>query len=208
MFVLHTREVRWFYEGSLPAGLLTSFQDVAVPGIREHRVDWYFVGGARPDLGLKVREGSWFDIKQRGGVDPDRAFGATMRGDVEDWTKWSFALDSDAGCLPLGSVDRGWCRVEKTRWVRRYQFAATGHASAVSIDNDVESGCNVELADVVVDDAAGWSLGLEAFGPIELLDAALTTAVAAFITETPALTDASFDSDDSQGYPSWLIRAI
>ncbi len=205
--MFETEEIRWFYSGSLPSERLSAFQRASIPGVREQRTDWYFVDDLRHDLGLKLRAGSWFDLKRRSSVQPGRAFGELMRGDVEHWVKWSFALAVDAVEEPAAaSAAPGWHRVDKTRWVRRYELARTGVALAVPLENTIEVGCNAELSSVWVDETPSWSLGFEAFGSADALGLALTAAVEAFLVDTPDLAGVSFGPADSHSYPSWLIQ--
>jgi hypothetical protein len=197
--VLETAEVRWFFEGSLPGELLSGYQAASIPGVQEQRTDWYLVGAHRPDLGIKVRDGAWLDVKRRTGVEPDRAFDATMRGDVEHWAKWSFPLAAD----PVEEVPE-WRRVDKRRWIRRYDLGGPGPATAVPFEQVVDSGCSAELSDVLVDGTLSWSLGFEAFGSPDALGSALTAGVSTFLADTPELAAAAFMQTDSRSYPSWL----
>lgn len=199
--MLNTAEVRWFYGGSLPGERLAAFQDVPKPGVPEERTDWYLVDEHRPDVGIKVRDGGWLDVKRRSGVETDRAFGATMRGTLEHWVKWSFALAADAT-----DAMSGWQRVDKKRWIRRYDLGGLGPATGVPFEQVIESGCNAELSDVLVDGTPSWSLGFEAFGPPEACERALTAGVSAFLADTPELAAVAFMQADSHSYPSWLAH--
>ena len=197
--MLETAEVRWFLPGPLPGERLAAFQDVPIPGVPEERTDWYLTAAQRPDLGLKVRGAGWFDLKRRTEAEPDHAFSDTMRGTLEHWVKWSFPLAAD----PVEEV-LGWHRVDKSRWIRRYEVGDTGSAMAVPFERVIESGCGAELSDVLVDGTPSWSLGFEAFGPPDALESALTAGVSAFLADSPELTAVSFMQTDSHSYPSWL----
>lgn len=205
--VFETKEIRWFYPGPLPGVLLSAFQGAPIPGVREQRTDWYFVGDQRTDLGLKLRAGSWFDLKRRTGVQPDQAFGEKMRGDVEDWVKWSFALAADAAD-EAGAFTKahGWQQVHKTRWIRRYEVGGTDRASAVPFEHTIELGCNAELSEVWIDGALSWSLGFETVGSTDALGPALIAAVSMFHADTPDLAGVRFGRADSHSYPAWLAE--
>ena len=169
-----TAEVRWFVRGPVPPQVRAWF-DALGPGVEaESRTDRY-LAPTGDALGVKLREGRVEAKRRAGTLGPL----ADAQGEAESWAKWSFET-------PDATDGDEWVAVAKTRRQR--------HAD----------GCALELAEVVVEGAAWWSVCLEATGPTD--DArlsALRDGARRWLArpDAPALTASA-----ARGYPAWLRR--
>jgi hypothetical protein len=196
-------EVRWFYEGAIPGEVVEWFRSgERLTENEPPRVDRYMRLGEADGLGIKVREGR-LEIKQRTGKGGVIRFQGRASGQIEEWRKWSFVLDTSnealGGLLVPGSA---WVSVEKTRELRRYSLIPGGQLETALAGQFPARGCNAELSRLVVEGQSWWSVCLEAFGGESLLQEALMLA-AARIFDRPLATF-NLQASDSFGYPRWL----
>lgn len=183
-----TMEVRWFLAGAVPEAMRSWFGALEAPvQAGAPRVDWYLHAASHDGLGIKVREGS-IEIKQRVDELGVRAAGDSVRGTVERWVKWSFkAVEAP----PIDMSDGYWVPIAKTRETRVY-------AGGRLVEG---AGCNVELAVVEIGGAPWWTLGLEAFGPSDAVEAALDLGLDIVRRSPPPV---ALLERDSMSYPRWL----
>ena len=191
-------EVRWIRPGQLDPAMLEWFG--RFPNATESREDDYLI---RPDLdglSVKIRGGRALEVKvfrgSRGVLDvPGRA-----RGFLEHWQRWSF---------PLGSLSQGidaegtWTAVHKVR-----RMTAFGRDDEVQLSAGVPSpqqdtGCAVELTEVIMHGQSWWTLGIEATGPTDGLQT-LLRETAAIVFDLAMPDGMELTSTDSGSYVSWL----
>jgi hypothetical protein len=205
-------EIRWFWSEE-PSALFDWFQASRAHGCiagggLEPRVDEYLIDPGQVELGVKHR-GSAAGKAPKGpeikGLIAARALRCELVpfvGDIELWGKW------ESGALVIPPHQR--CRVDKTRWLRKFSTAGTKPVE-IALDGDEQpirgglpaEGCNVEATKITVDGSTEWwTFGFESFGGNHLAEAVI--AVAAELIGrggAPALGGARPES-----YPSWLSR--
>jgi hypothetical protein len=209
--MLRSLEVRWFLGGAVDERVAT-WLDAGAPTARQ---DLYLVLPGSDDMGVKLRgqeatargpQPARFEVKARvarRGV-LDAAFGEVrVSGHVEEWLKWSYEGQT------LGPFVEGFLghparvAVDKERVQRKYDLAP-GRVPfpRISVRTEVPRGAYLELARVRVGGTAGWSVGVEAFGPPE--DGALEEALHRFVGEAFRDCPRSLRLEESLSYPGWL----
>jgi hypothetical protein len=168
----------------------------------------------RNDDYLLLPDCATVSVKQREGKLEVKALVAGPRpftmdaivGRVDQWVKWSFDPSDEIAKLLEGELDQSgpWCRIGKKRYLQKYSFDS-GCLVAVSPDQRPDTGCNIELTVLAVDDSVGaWlTFGFEAFGPSGRVMAFLDGAVKHFLT-VHGPPPVSLDGRDSLSYPAWL----
>lgn len=208
-----TREVRWFLRGKVQSEIWQWFQQGAAEAeaIRE---DWYFSLPKQPDLSIKLRQGK-IEIKQRTAKEGIQKLAKGIKGQVEQWEKWSFPLDE---AKPLDIAASGaWILVKKERLSQRYVLGAgkkvvkviepshnsqnQNSQSQNSQNEQPDQGCTIELAELWVNNQPWYSFGFEAFGQQDTLAETLEQ-VARQVLADP--TFPSMKAKHSFGYPQWL----
>jgi hypothetical protein len=193
-----TAEVRWFWPGSPPADFQRWFASAGPRWPEAHeaedRIDEYLRDPGQAELGIKRRAGARVEIK---GLVASRSAVvefAGCRACVEFWSKWTSAsLDlSGSRLIPL----------EKRRWLRLFQ---TGEAVPTEVppeqDSARPSGCNAEITAVVAPDGSPWwTVGFEAFGELDSLEAALVGTLAVMAARNPPMLPEA----EAMSYPAWL----
>lgn len=197
-----TAEVRWFYRGSVPGGVLTWFiTGFPEPEEQPPRVDWYLQLADGDALGIKLREGR-IELKRRLHQYGIVRLAAGVDGRIEGWRKWSFPLAETEEFPEYASLEaHHWTRVRKERQLKRFSITAGRQVEPVPVGSLLSDGCNAELAHISAAGGQWWSLAFEAFGHEPDLVETLV-AIAAFALErgeTP-----TFHAHDSYGYPQWL----
>lgn len=195
-----TSEVRWFGVGPLPPPVVTWF--TSSPVIVEHRRDTYWVDGSG-ELGVKRRNGVGLEAKVRRATEGLVELFADVGATIEDWVKLS---DLEEAQLPRGA---GVVCVEVTKSVRSkiYQFDGRGELFQATTRNLATPGCDVELAEIALDDREAWTFALEAWGPHEVRRPLLQSTVSALRTEEapPGFREGL---DQAMGYPEWLAGLV
>ncbi len=202
--MLYSVEARWFFAGRLPPALLDWLAAGRPLMAEAERVDHYLLLPAAETLGVKLRQGR-LEIKRR--IAAPRPFHRRhIAGRREQWSKWSFALESAA--VPAAS---GWVAVVKRRRTQRWavtqgRFTVMPLASALPV-----AGCNLEWTEVQLPahptEPLWFTLGLEAYGAPEetggLFQSGLGQLVAA--GPPPGLT---LSLQAAASYPAWLSRNL
>jgi hypothetical protein len=203
--MLISAEMRWFWRAQPPGGLDAWFRaaDVhgCVPGGGATRTDWYLSDRAQDELGIKARGGRK-GVELKGLVlEPyGRVTTGPFAGTLQLWTKWSSA----ALLLP----QRHTVATTKRRWLRK--FATNRSVAEIALGRNEQpldtrglptTGCNVEWTRVTLaDGAVWWTLGFEAFGPLDTLEHSVCrTAKLLSARHPPPLRGGTPAS-----YPAWL----
>jgi hypothetical protein len=170
-------EVRWIHPGRVPPLLLEQLEPF--PDGIEVREDRYLTDPVLPDVSVKIRGGVHLDVKAFRHSPGRLSLPGGTRGRLELWERWSFPL----AAVPQPLVDAAaWTRVEKGRRRRSFAPAADGLAERPLADA-ASPGCSLELAEVIVDGAVWWTLGLQAVGPLETLHRDLQAAAVTLIDD-------------------------
>jgi hypothetical protein len=212
-------EVRWFLGGAVDGAVAAWVNDGTPPAWRGHghagRQDVYVVLPGSDDLGVKVRgpevtprgpQPARFEVKARvarRGV-LDAAFGGIrVSGHVEEWLKWSYEGEAIRPFVEGFLAHPARVAVGKERIQRKYDLAR-GRVPfpRIAVETEVPRGAYLELAVVRAGDAAGWTLGVEAFGPLE--DGQLEEAFHRFVGEGFRDCPRGFRLEESSSYPGWL----
>lgn len=196
-------EVRWFYQGTVPAEVAEWFHSgSSQPEEQPPRVDYYLCLPEMDGLGIKLREGR-LEVKRRQHQHGILRLCDQAAGVVEHWRKWSFQLLAGDGELanslkPVSS----WLGVEKGRLLRKHRVAEDDRLVPVPVEEYPERGCSVELSTLRVEGQDWWSLCFEAFGNESSLRDTLLLVVEQVLTceRLPCPLDAAA----SYGYPRWL----
>ena len=208
-------EVRWLMRGDRPANVAQWFSKGFVPkqnAILEEeldRLDTYLSLPSNKDLSVKLRAGKKIEVKQRQGQGQSKVLKDGIRGLVEQWVKWSFALDAQAASPDFANPAGCWVTVKKSRLTRKFEIKPGD--LVVAIDAIVanapaakppDEGCNMELAWLTSwNGQAWWSLGFEAFGKLGTVEKNLDLVL------KQVLADPAFPimkAEDSYAYPTWL----
>ncbi|HKP29297.1 MAG TPA: hypothetical protein VJU15_07830 [Gemmatimonadales bacterium] len=179
--MLASAELRWFWKGPRPRLQAWLVSDPHGPCREETRVDHYLSQAGERELGIKRRgAGHGVEIKALVGEGATHAIG-TLSARAQIWTKvWTGALNLEG--LPTIAVRKS----------RRMQSHHTGSYT---------SGCNVEVTEVRAGPASEvWTtLGIEAYGELDRLDAALAGIVRLHQANPPEV-----DAGHALSYPAWL----
>lgn len=194
-----TTEVRWFGTGRMPADVLNWFTRSGSHGSLEIRQDAYLSTGS-VSIGRKRRNHGPLEIKTRRGLGATFALGNVLVGRIEEWRK----IVSPGLHLPRRS--RRWVDVHKVVVTRTYQQEPTGGLVEVLRGDMSLPGCDVELAEVAVDDTEAWTLAFEAWGPGEQQRSILHASADLFLAGTGLPADISNRLPVSMGYPAWLAQ--
>jgi hypothetical protein len=206
-------ELRWFLKADHePAGLNAWIRADWAGAARvrqpqeETRTDSYLVVHA-PDVGAKKRGQQQLEVKVRQDAAAPRSFGRHS-GRVERWTKW--AVDNIAAAALNGDVrskvEQATERVDvrKTRWLRRLAVH-DGAPREIPPDQWVARAIGVELTGIVARGQHWWSVGFEAFPDEEGVRAAFDPIVTRILEPLRTIT---FATENSMGYPEWLLRKL
>lgn len=126
---------------------------------------------------------------------------------MEQWVKWSFALDKEDIKPPDISTPAGcWITVQKWRLTRKFEIKAEDKVEAINAFLFPDEGCNMELAKLTPpSDQPWWSLGFESFGQISTIEKNLRFVLA------QVLKDPDFPvmkAEHSYAYPKWLAMVL
>lgn len=186
--MLLSAEIRLFWSNNKPADLEAWFMDPLVHGsppvAPEDRTHIYLADSKQTELGVKTRgEKPGVEIKGLIATPGDTLAFASYEIPIELWSKWSsesLAVDTKSGV-----------ELHKTRWLRRFDIASS-------------QGCNVEWTIVRTrTGATHWTLGFEAFGPLQMIQQTLRSTVRLMNARNPPPAPGAV----VLSYPAWLATA-
>jgi hypothetical protein len=196
-----TVEVRWFYQGEIPASIFDWFcQYGDPPAAQPPRLDYYFPQTNQGRLGIKLRQGC-IELKALRHAYQVSSLHQQVHGVIEGWRKWSLPLAPDHVLITkTRGFTQSWIEVAKQRWLTAYTLR-DGELSGPANTAGLSAGCHLELAQVEAKNTRWWSLGLEAFGEQNSNYQRLTdTAQGLFALYDPPV----LEGEDSYSYPRWL----
>lgn len=196
-----TTEIRWFATGSMPLEVVAWFTQSGTRGTLEIRQDAYLPAGT-PTVGRKRRNHGPFEIKTRLGLGPAFHLDGQLSGRIERWRK----VISTRPHLPRPS--RQWANVHKVVVTRTYHVGRAAMLVEVHRGDTSVPGCDIELAEVTVNDVEAWTLAFEAWGPEGEQRRILEQAATAFIADTGLPTFVTSQLTVDMGYPAWLAEFI
>ncbi len=180
-----TREVRWFFDGTIPSWFVDWFENVSGPLFQEVRSDVYDLEAAHQNVGLKRRSpANTLDCKMRLWSEELADLGFGIQGNLEDWIKISQPLKDS-------TIGPGRVEVLKATMSKRFYL-------------DTNTGCEAEIADISVGSIAAWTLCLETFGEAELRDDAMRHGLEALFGVDGPPSGLFLSGANSHSYPEWL----
>jgi hypothetical protein len=146
---------------------------------------------------------STLGIKRRGGQDGLEIKGFVAQGKlrlglagceclVGLWAKWPTSA--------LGLGDATLTRVQKRRWMRKFQISAGAVCECTRTGGQRASGCDAELTLIEVGCSSWWTFGFEAFGELERVENDLAATVAFLAGRHPPM----LPPGEAGSYRSWL----
>lgn len=162
-----SQEMRWFADHlQAPIGAWFARQGQTFDTVPA-RTDHYLVGLGREEIAPKLREGK-LEIKHRVGGPRLHALTDQARGDLEEWVKWSFALNADDPLAQritnMAETDGFWMPVHKRRMGVKVAPDETGQLHPHPLSSRLDRGCQVEYTRVTLLDQTWYTFNLEWFG--------------------------------------------
>ena len=196
-----TTELRWFFDGPLPADVLSWFMPKGV-GLLERRLDTYLLDG-RLDRGVKQRSGSKLELKMRTGLSEPASVADDVHGSVETWRRWS-----PADHLLSLDDDTVWVDIDKTIVKRR--FGSDGQEKVLSESTRVKTGdgCSAEVAALSANGREAWTLAFAAFGEPDTHRSSLRTAWRSLSMQQGPPDHLQLGIGRSYGYPEWISKVM
>ncbi len=197
-----TAEVRWFYSGRIPSEVHDWF--VTVASVNEppaRRIDKYLMLPGVTTLGIKLRQ-QRLEIKLRNFDYGEVQLHERISGRMQRWRKWSLGLDQEDGTLgEIMNQGNGWLDVHKERYLSRYIIERKIVVERIEVDDDANSGCEVELTAIEAIGRHWWTIAFESFGEEYVLGHNLArVSERIFRTGAPP----SLAIARSCSYPQWL----
>lgn len=193
-----TTELRWFFDGPLPAEVFSWFTEAGTRGLIEERCDSYRHDDL-VDIGVKRRFGTRLELKRRYGT-PELVVIGGVLGQLETWQRWSPADD----CVDL-AADTLWVDVDKTVVKRRFDAVA----GEVALTEDTRAmsgqGCDAEIVAVSVCGRPAWSFAFAGFGSDELQRRRVLNTWNELMHPAGGAADVDFSRAVPHGYPEWLV---
>jgi hypothetical protein len=192
-----TAEIRWFSDHARAFKSLEQLLPFSRPS---ERTDHYLLGsGTR--VGIKWREGN-IEVKQQQG-EGQTYQKDTVSGTIENWKKWSFALENQNDYLDKFDTQY-WLPVSKQRRLAPLKYDEVQHnVLPLSSDQQAENRCEVEITQVLADGDLYFTLGLEASGRRDKLQESLVATID-YILERSALEELDMSLGRSSNYARWI----
>lgn len=197
-------ELRWFFDGPIPSQVEEWFSKLdGTPPRPKSRDDVYLIVTGRDDFGVKLREGN-LELKWRTGSEPFKGQGREEIGFKELWDKrgWKYSNEElvDAG-FEAPDLAGPRVKVHKMRRQRKYEVDQSGAFGPVSIVDQPDRACVIELTGLKRNGEPAWTLGFDAIGTADEVDKILAQGVERLLA---AYTGPALTSERSFGYPKWL----
>jgi hypothetical protein len=194
-----TAEIRWFWPDGPPQEFHGWFVGACAAwpaaASTKTRVDEYLRDPDQVSLGIKKRGRGDVEIKGLISRRDKRLDFAGCASPIELYAKWgSRALDLRGLSLIC---------VEKQRWKRCFSVHAGAISELATSSEPVprQSGCDAELTLLTGPDLTPWwTLGFEAYGELDEVEAILSRTVSLMARRCPP----PLTPGEATGYPSWL----
>jgi hypothetical protein len=193
-------EMRWFFEGQLPEGVLAWCQGKGFTP-EGTRSDIYLLFKSS-DLGVKYREGKC-EIKYRTCSEPFLSRNFRISGRMERWGKSSLDL-KDPLTNPFHNVEGPQVTVEKERYSCKYEIdPQKGTVTPAKDKKKINQGVMVEVTKLTVKGEQYWTMDIDALG--EQQEVSLKIGVEEVLKDYPGPNPRE---ENSFSYPEWLNREI
>ena len=191
-------EIRWFWAGRPPRPFEEWFKAAGPAWGRasdsKTRTDAYLRDPAQSVLGIKMRGGgNGVEIKGLISQRPTMLELAGCAAAIGLWGKWPSSVALEEGQL---------IKIAKQRWMRKFRVRDGDVTELPAAESAPRlAGCDVELTLLEgPDGSAWWTLGFEAFGAFDRVEADLIATVAVMVRRAPPL----LAGGEASGYPGWL----
>ena len=196
-----TTELRWFFDGPLPADVRSWFMPNGV-GLLEHRCDTYLLDG-RLDMGVKQRSRRTLELKLRTGLPEPASVAYDVHGSVEMWRRWS-----PADRLLALEDDTVWVDIEKMIVKRRFDTDGQEKLLSESTRAMTGEGCDAEIAALSANGREAWTFAFAAFGQPDTHRDLLRTSWRSLSTRQAPPDGLRLLIDCSYGYPAWISKVM
>jgi hypothetical protein len=202
-------ECRWFTCNNVTAeSLRTWFFDPGVhgcpPGDTAIREDCYLYDPERKELGIK-QCGNQTGIEIKGLVHVERTplrFGA-LAANVEIWAKWTSA-EMELSAFKTISIKKTRCfRTFDTSSLEPIEIESSEDECPVILRKMPLQGCNVEFTEIEAFGCKWFSLGFEAFGQLENVEASVRRTATILVSRNPP----GMPDWIAASYPQWISNA-
>ncbi len=191
-----SREIRWFSKNKDRniSGWFNSkgydFEKI------EGRTDFYLLLPGRKDMGVKLREGN-IEIKHLVALPVKGKLSRNLQGYFEDYIKWSFNIErrDEITSRVLDGNYPQWINIHKERLGVKLTIKSN-KIQLIDIDQEIDSGCQIEYTRIHLMNEIWYSFNLEWFGE-EILN-----IEEEFLNNI--LGDTKFFPEDSMGYAEFL----
>jgi hypothetical protein len=194
-----TTELRWFFDGPLPADVWAWFRPKGV-GLLERRSDAYLLDG-RLDMGVKQRSRRTLELKLRMGLPQPASIADDVHGLVETWQRWSPA----DGLLTLHD-DTVWVDIDKTIVKRRFGTDGQPKLLSESTRAMTGEGCDMEIAALSANGRETWTFAFAAFGQPDTQRDSLNMAWRSLSMRDAPPDRLHLHIGRSCGYPEWISK--
>ena len=188
-----TAELRWFFNHPIPFNEAFASFSVSEPAERQ---DHYLLDSGER-LGVKWREGN-MEIKQQQG-EAEKFAERAVAGHLEQWTKWSFALEDKQALHP----DPHWLPIAKRRRLILFSYDAYARTVSPVTEPEGENLCTLEYTHLTVAEEDYYTLGLEASGEPTLIKSSLVQTIA-YLSERVHFEKLGLAQKNSSNYARWI----
>ena len=196
-----TTEVRWFFDGPLPADVRSWFMPKGI-GLLERRCDKYLLDG-RLDAGVKQRSRRTLELKIRTGLSESASVADDVHGRIETWRRWS-----PADRLLSLADDTVWVDIDKMIVKRRFGTDGQEKLLSESTRAMTGEGCDAEIVALSANGREAWTLAFAAFGPPGTHRNSLRTAWRSLRLRQAPPDRLRLGIDRSYGYPEWISKVV
>ena len=196
-----TTELRWFFDGPLPADVRSWFMPEDV-GLLERRCDTYLFDG-RHDTGVKQRSRRTLELKIRTGRSEPASVADDVHGNIETWRRWS-----PADHLLSLEDETVWVDIDKMIVKRRFGTDGQEKLLSESTRAMTGEGCDAEIAALLASGREAWTLAFAAFGQPDTHRNSLRTAWRSLSMRLAPPGWLELGIGRSYGYPEWISKVI
>jgi hypothetical protein len=214
----HTYEIRWFFDGSVPAAVRTWWTDLPSDVVdAAERTNVYFVVASRSDFGMKPRGGR-LELKGCERSEPPLMLPGGCEGRLEWWLKQKWKLSAPV-CAHNDFTVRGErLRVTKSRSRHMYDSDTQGCPDFLVVQPPANGRLSLVAELTTITSAStpdsrgyaparpGWTLAVETQGDRysgDQLRSALVLGAEWLLGADPG---PPLSADNSYGYPAFTLR--
>ncbi len=160
-----TREIRWFFKDA--DKIIESWFHKNMPGNKEpeKRTDIYYVNKSKEDIGIKWRNGTRYEIKQKIADDEDIRLTQLITKQLESWGKWSVHEKDEVMFRKMLALKKyHQYSIDKERWAVKLSSDKEGILTINDVQTEMDSGCQLEYTRLSINGEISYSFAAEWFG--------------------------------------------